>query len=79
MVTATDSLGAPEAAASSMSLGALFSRQPSAGSSSSRAEVYALKVRVVVLREGCWPVELGALLPPARGGQQQQQGGGVCA
>lgn len=44
VVTATDSLGAPEAAASSMSLGALFSRQPSAGSSSSRAEVYALKV-----------------------------------
>lgn len=44
VVTSSDSLGAPEAAAGGMSLGAFFARQPSAGGSSGRAEVYALKV-----------------------------------
>lgn len=44
VVTSSDSLGAPEAAAGGMGLGAFFARQPSAGGSSGRAEVYALKV-----------------------------------
>lgn len=49
VVSATDSLGAPEAAASGLGLGAFFARQPTSGGSSSRAEVYALKVRLVVV------------------------------
>ncbi|PRW32567.1 vacuolar sorting-associated 52 A isoform A [Chlorella sorokiniana] len=51
VVTSTDSLGAPEAAAGGMGLGAFFARQPTAGGSSSRAEVYALKDRAGVLAQ----------------------------
>ncbi|KAL4421397.1 hypothetical protein ABPG75_010688 [Micractinium tetrahymenae] len=50
VVTANDLLGTPEAASGGMSLGALFQRQPAAGSAS-RAEVYALKDRAGVLAQ----------------------------
>lgn len=50
VVSANDLLGAPEAAPGGMSLGALFQRQPAAGSAS-RAEVYALKDRAGVLAQ----------------------------
>ncbi|KAL4424816.1 hypothetical protein ABPG77_011066, partial [Micractinium sp. CCAP 211/92] len=50
VVSANDMLGAPEAASTGMSLGALFQRQPTAGGAS-RAEVYALKDRAGVLAQ----------------------------
>lgn len=50
-MTAADTLGAPEAAAGGLGLGALFARTGGSGGGAGRADVFALRDRAMVLAQ----------------------------